>query len=72
MINTLSRTATTDRTHVISKNGRWAVKKEGASRATKVYDEKRSAVTGAVRSASKGSDVVVHKRDGSVERWIKK
>ena len=56
--------------HVISRNGGWAVKKEGNSRASKIYRTKDAAVKGA-RSSSKGSDVIVHKRDGSIEKWQK-
>lgn len=61
------------RVHVISRDKGWAVKKEGASRATKIYKEKKTAVKKAVKSAKKkGGDVVVHKRDGSIQKWIKK
>jgi hypothetical protein len=56
--------------HVISRNGGWAVKKEGNSRASKIYRTKDAAVNGA-RSSSKGSDVVVHKKDGSIAKWHK-
>jgi uncharacterized protein YdaT len=54
--------------HVISRQTGWAVKKEGNTRASKVYKTKNEAVKGA-RSSSKGRDVVVHKKDGSIERW---
>ena len=56
--------------HVISRNGKWAVKKEGTTRASKIYRSKGAAVRGAQRS-SKGRDVVVHKKDGSIEKWEK-
>jgi len=61
------------RVHVISRDKGWAVKKEGASRATKIYKGKDTAVKKATKSAKKkGGDVVVHKRDGSIQKWIKK
>ncbi len=54
--------------HVISRQGGWAVKKEGNTKASKVYSTKDAAVKGA-RTSSKGQDIVVHKKDGSIERW---
>ena len=56
------------RIHVISRNGGWAVKKEGNARASKIYRTKDAAVKGAAKS-SKGHDVIVHKKDGSIEKW---
>lgn len=56
--------------HVISRNGDWAVKKEGKARASKIYRTKDAAVKGA-KKFSNGSDVVIHKRDGSIEKWQK-
>lgn len=56
--------------HVISRNGGWAIKSEGASRASRVYKTKDAAVNGAKRS-SKGRDIVIHKRDGSIDKWKK-
>jgi hypothetical protein len=58
------------RIHVISRNDGWAVKKEGSSRASKIYSTKNAAVKGA-RKTSKGHDVVVHKKDGSIEKWYR-
>lgn len=56
--------------HVISRNGGWAVKTEGTARASKVYGTKAAAVNGA-KKTSKGRDVIVHKKDGSIEKWQK-
>jgi hypothetical protein len=58
------------RIHVISRNGGWAVKKEGNAKASKIYSTKDAAVKGA-RKTSKGHDVVVHKKDGSIEKWYR-
>jgi hypothetical protein len=58
------------RIHVISRNDGWAVKKEGNTKASKIYSTKDAAVKGA-RKSSKGYDVIVHKRDGSIEKWQK-
>lgn len=62
------RMRTNQRVHVISRNGGWAVKKEGHSKAFKVYSTKSAAEKGAKR-ISKGHDVIVHHRDGSVQKW---
>lgn len=58
-----------ERVHVISRQSRWAVKKEGKARASKLYDDKQSAIRDARKLKSKGHDVVVHKRDGSIQKW---
>ena len=64
------RQASSKRIHVISRNGGWAVKSEGATRASRVYKTKDAAVKGATKS-SKGRDIVIHKRDGSIDEWKK-
>ncbi len=56
------------RVHVISRKDGWAVKKEGNTKASKLFDKKEAAVEGA-RKLSKGHDVIVHKKDGSIQRW---
>ncbi len=56
--------------HVISRQTGWAVKREGATRASKIYKTKGEAVKDA-RNSSKGRDVVVHKKDGSIEKWYR-
>jgi hypothetical protein len=58
------------RIHVISRKGGWAVKKEGNTKASKIYSTKNAAVKGASK-VSKGRDVVIHKKDGSIEKWKK-
>jgi len=58
----------TQRVHVISRQSGWAVKKEGNTKASKLFDKKEAAVEGA-RKLSKGHDVIVHKKDGSIQRW---
>ena len=56
------------RVHVISRKDGWAVKKEGNTKASKLFGQKEAAVEGA-RKLSKGHDVIVHKKDGSIQRW---
>jgi len=59
------------RVHIISRESGWAVKKEGASRASRVYEKKETAIENAKRLQRTGHDVVVHKRDGSIQKWEK-
>lgn len=59
------------RVHVISEKKRWAVKKEGLSRASRVYSTKAKAICSARRLKSVGSDVIVHRSDGSILKWEK-
>lgn len=58
------------RTHVIKRNNRWAVKRQGKKRASKTYGTQREAIKGA-KNLKKASEIVVHKKDGSISKWIK-
>ncbi|GEM_PF-1517197 len=60
------------RVHIISRlNGGWAVLKQGASRALKVYPTKEDAVLGSYPFLQLGFDLVIHRKDGSVEQFKK-
>jgi len=63
--------STSKRVHIISRNDGWAVKREGASRASRIYETKKTAVNSVTILRSTGHDVVVHKKDGSIQKWIK-
>jgi len=54
--------------HVIKRESNWAVYKDGATRASKIYDSKAEAVKNARKLKISGHDVVIHRKDGSVER----
>ena len=57
--------------HVISHQGRWAVVREGTRRADRIFTSKVDAINRA-RSfveAGKATDVIVHKKDGTIESW---
>ena len=56
------------RVHVISRKDGWAVKKEGNVKASRLFEKKEAAVEGA-RKLSKGHDVIIHKKDGSIQEW---
>lgn len=54
--------------HVIATpKGGWSVKKRGASRASKHFDSKESAILwGKQISQNEGAEFVVHERDGMI------
>lgn len=60
------------RIHIISYGDRWGILREGAKRLSKICSDKTTAVVYAKRIAQKetGSSVIIHKRDGSPERYI--
>ena len=58
------------RVHIISRhNEGWAILKQGASRALKVYPTKEDALIGSYRFLQLGYDLVIHRKDGSVEQY---
>lgn len=53
-------------------NGKWAVRKSGAARASKFFFEKDDARAYALmRAAEDGTTITVHRKDGSVEEQSK-
>jgi uncharacterized protein YdaT len=58
--------------HVIpAPHGGWNIVKGGAGRASKHFDKKQDAIDRAKEiSRNQGSEVVIHKRDGTIERKI--
>lgn len=59
------------RAHIISRDNGWAIKKEGASKASKIYGDKNSAVKDSEKLRNKGHDVIIHKKDGTIQDWKK-
>ncbi len=59
------------RLHVIARGLQWIVKREGAQRAQRVYNNKKQAVDGAMAQVKSGaaSVVIIHKKDGTIEAW---
>lgn len=55
-------------THVVpDPNGGWSVKKGGASRASKRFDNQRDAITYARNiSRNEGAEFVIHRQDGTI------
>ncbi len=59
------------RVHIIKRDNGWAVKKQGGSKASKIYKDKKVAKKRANSLRKKGYDLIIHKRDGSIEEWKK-
>ena len=62
---------TSKRVHIISRKNAWAIKKQGASKASKIYQKKETAIQNAQKLRETGYDVIVHKKDGSIQKWEK-
>lgn len=62
--------SSSNRLHVVPTMDGWSVKREGASRASRVFKTKQEALTGA-NSIKQKSSIVVHKRDGTIEQWAR-
>lgn len=60
-----------DRVHIIKRDDGWVLKRDGAKRAYRWFNTKEEAIDLAKNYRSRGYDVVVHRTDGTVERWIK-
>ncbi|HNW49433.1 MAG TPA: DUF2188 domain-containing protein [Prolixibacteraceae bacterium] len=57
------------RVHIIKRESGWAVKKEGNLKASKIFDNKEDAKQHSQVYKLKGHDIIIHKKDGSIERW---
>ena len=57
--------------HVVPHDEGWAVKGEGNSRATGIFDTQEEAIRRAKEIARNyGSDVIIHRRDGTIRDRI--
>ncbi len=62
-----------ERIHIISQTGRWAVWKEGAKRASKIFDTREEAIAAARKlQSTKEHTIVVHNIDGSIRKVFNK
>ncbi len=59
------------RIHVVPSGDGWAVKREGAKRAYAVRESQEEALAVA-KEVKSSSEVVIHRKDGSVRRSLKK
>ena len=70
-MNKKASTTNNTRAHVLKRDSGWAVKKEGTSRASRIYDTQVEAIKEARKLTITGHDVVIHKKDGSILKWEK-
>ena len=61
----------TERAHIVKRESGWAVKKEGNEKASKIYRTKEEAIKDSERLRDRGTDVIIHKEDGSIQDWKK-
>lgn len=59
------------RTHIIKRKTNWAVIREGAKRASGLFPTKVEAIKKAKEQITPDSSLIVHSKDGSIEKWIK-
>ena len=59
-----------NRVHVLTNKNGWAIKREGASKASKVFHTKEAAVNRAIRLRS-ARNVIVHNKNGAIANWRK-
>ena len=53
--------------HVVSRNGKWAVRRTGADRVTRRFDTQRDAIEAARDIArNQGTELYIHGRDGRI------
>ena len=63
--------ASKSRVHVIKRSDGWVIKKEGTQRASRKFETKEEAITNAKSYKTSGHDLVIHKKDGTIEKWSK-
>ncbi len=53
--------------HVVPRNGKWAVRKSGSSKATKIFETQKQAISEGRRLAkSQHTELYIHGRNGRV------
>lgn len=60
-----------ERYHIIKRRKGWALQREGALKAARVYESKDTAKKEAQKYRKQGLDLIVHRADGTVEEWQK-
>ncbi|MDB5227713.1 MAG: hypothetical protein JWN78_1906 [Bacteroidota bacterium] len=58
-----------DKTHIIKREIGWAIKREGTNRASKIYETKEKAIKHASKDIIDGGDLIIHKKDGTIQEW---
>ena len=58
------------RVHIIYRGDGWAVKKEGTAKAYRILRTQKEAINFAKRNYSQGTEIIVHRKDGSILKWL--
>jgi len=54
--------------HVVSRDGKWAIRRTGSARVTKKFNTQKEAIREARRIArNQGAELYIHGRDGSIQ-----
>lgn len=71
MVNNPIENSKSKRTHVLKRDSGWAVKKEGAQKASRIFKTKEEAIKNAQKQQTSEKNIVIHKEDGSVQKWLR-
>ena len=53
--------------HVVPRNGKWAIRRSGSDKATKIFDTQKEAIVQGRRIArNQGTELYIHDRDGRI------
>ena len=53
--------------HVVPRNGKWAIRRSGSDKATKIFDTQKEAIVQGRRIArNQGTELYIHGRDGRI------
>lgn len=53
--------------HVVTRNGKWAIRRSGSDKATKIFDTQKEAIVQGRRIArNQGTELYIHGRDGRI------
>lgn len=60
------------RIHIVPTKEGWSIKKEGFKRSSAVFETKTKAIDGASQLSTFDGSIIIHKKDGSIDRRIKR
>ena len=64
-----SSAVSSERLHVAPKGSAWSVRKEGSSKGRNFSTKVTAVEYAKERTSNKSTNVVIHKRDGRIEKW---
>lgn len=60
-----------DRTHIVKRKNGWAIVAEGSRRARMIFTTKDTAIKQAKKMKRPGGMIIIHKHDGTIQKWIR-